>query len=511
MLADEDAYAVLRSRDGRFDGRFFVAVVTTGIYCRPSCPAALPRRENVRFYPSAAAAQEAGFRACKRCRPDTAPGSPEWNVRADVIGRAMQLIADGLVDREGVTGLAARLGYSERQLRRQLIADLGAGPQALARAQRAANARTLLETTDLPAGEIAFAAGFSTIRQFNDTMRKVYDTTPSAIRRTGRTKRPHQRTREPSHQAPQPPHGVLHLRLTYRPPLDLTDLFQYLAERAIPGLEEAGDDFYRRALTLPHGLGLVTLRPGESYVSCELRLDTLKDLPAAVRRCRRLLDLDADPRDVNDHLGIDPLLAPLVATAPGRRIPGHVDAAEMAIRAIVNEESSEGRALLTHLVQHYGTPLPSSAAQPRRPLAQANDPEPPPAQTHEDVPIGVTHAFPRMEALADANVPAPITALARSLVAGTVHLGPETDRDQIERELLALPGVNAQAVARIRMRALGDPDVFLPTDPAVREGLRRLGPASEQHAQRWRPWRSYAMQHLRAISTTTARAPAATT
>lgn len=443
MLADEDAYAVLRSRDGRFDGRFFVAVVTTGIYCRPSCPAALPKRENVRFYPSAAAAQEAGFRACKRCRPDSAPGSPEWNVRADVTGRAVQLIADGLVDREGVTGLADRLGYSERQLRRQLVADLGAGPQALARAQRAANARTLLETTDLPAGEIAFAAGFSTIRQFNDTIHKVYGTTPTALR-----------------PARPQPHGVLHLRLAYRPPLDLADLFGYLAERAIPGLEEAGDDSYRRALTLPYGLGVVTLRPGRGHVSCELRLDTMKDLPAAVRRCRRLLDLDADPRDVHDHLGADPFLAPLIAAAPGRRVPGHVDAAEMAIRSIFDEETNTGRALLTRLVQRYGAPLPPSSA--------------------------LTHAFPRMEALADADVPAPVADLVKALLAGTVHLGPEADRDQVERELLALPGVTAEAVARIRMRALGDPDVLLPADPTI-----------QARAQRWRPWRSYAMRYLR--------------
>ncbi|WP_327586740.1 helix-turn-helix domain-containing protein [Nonomuraea sp. NBC_00507] len=453
MLADEDAYAVLRSRDGRFDGRFFVAVVTTGIYCRPSCPAALPKPENVRFYPSAAAAHDAGFRACRRCRPDTVPGSPEWNVRADVTGRAMQLIADGLVDREGVTGLAARLGYSERQLRRQLLADLGAGPQALARAQRAANARTLLESTNLPAGEIAFAAGFSTIRQFNDTIRKVYGTTPTALRPSTRRAR-----------------GTLHLRLAYRPPLDLAGLFRYLADRAIPGLEEAGDDFYRRALTLPHGLGIVTLRPGEASVSCELRLDALRDLPAAVRRCRRLLDLDADPRDINDHLGADPLLAPLIAAAPGRRVPGHVDAAEMAVRAIVNEETSEGRALLTDLVQRHGTPLRTDAA--------------------------VRSVFPSMEVLANAaDVPPPVAALARALTAGAVHL--ETGRDQVERELLALPGVTADAVGRIRLRALGDPDVFLPGDPAVQYGLRRLGPEAEQHVQRWRPWRSYAMQHLR--------------
>ncbi|MFI7641554.1 DNA-3-methyladenine glycosylase 2 family protein [Nonomuraea sp. NPDC049400] len=463
MLTDEDAYSVLRSRDGRFDGRFFVAVVTTGIYCRPSCPAALPKRRNVRFYPSSAAALEAGFRACKRCRPDTTPGSPEWNVRADVVGRAMQLIADGLVDREGVAGLAARLGYSERQLHRQLTADLGAGPQALARAQRAANARTLLETTDLPASEIAFAAGFSTIRQFNDTMRKVYGTTPTALRGARSTGRPP---------------GALRLRLAYRPPLDLKDLFAFLSARAIPGLEDATAGYYRRPLNLPHGLGLVTLRPADPYISCELHLEDLKDLSAAVRRCRRLLDLDADPRDITDHLTRDPFLAPAVAAGQGRRVPGHVDAAEMAVRAILNEETTTGRALLTQLVHSCGTPL-SQASPPVDPAALGS----------------VTHAFPRMEALADADAPAPVTVLARASLTGALHLGPEADRDRTGRELLALPGVSAEAVSRIRMRALGDPDVFLPSDPAVREGLRRLG-LTARHTRRWRPWRSYAMQHL---------------
>lgn len=462
VLTDEDAYSVLRSRDGRFDGRFFVAVVTTRVFCRPSCPAALPKRENVRFYPSSAAALEAGFRACKRCRPDTVPGSPEWNVRADVVGRAMRLIADGLVDREGVAGLASRLGYSERQLHRQLTADLGAGPQALARAQRAATARTLLETTDLPASEIAFTAGFSSIRQFNDTVRKVYGTTPTALRGT------------PSARLPP---GAIRLRLTYRPPLDLPALFSYLATRAIPGLEDVTARCYRRSLTLPHGLGLVTLRPARTYVSCELHLEDLKDLAAAVRRCRHLLDLDADPRDISDHLTRDPRLAAVVARTPGRRVPGQVDAAEMAIRAILNEETPTGRSRLARLVRTYGTRLPHPAA-------------------------GVTHAFPRMEALASSDAPAPVTALARALTAGTLHLGPEADRDQAERELLALPGMDVEAVARIRMRAFGDPDVFLPSDPAVQEGLHRLGLAAGD-AHRWRPWRSYAMQHLSAPRTHT--------
>lgn len=182
----DQCYRAVASRDGRFDGWFFTAVTTTGIYCRPSCPALTPRASNVRFYPSVAAAQQAGFRACMRCRPDATPGSPDWDIRADVVGRAMRMIADGIVDRDGVAGLATRLGYTERHLNRMLIAEVGASPIALARAQRAQTARILIETTDLGFAEIAFAAGFGSVRQFNDTVRTVYATSPSQLRQRAR-------------------------------------------------------------------------------------------------------------------------------------------------------------------------------------------------------------------------------------------------------------------------------------------------------------------------------------
>jgi AraC family transcriptional regulator of adaptative response / DNA-3-methyladenine glycosylase II len=480
MVDDEDAYAVLKSRDARFDGWVFVAVTTTGIYCRPSCPAVMPKRENVCFYPSSAAAQEAGFRACKRCRPDTSPGSPEWNVRADVVGRAMRLIADGLVDREGVAGLAARLGYSERQLHRQLVSEVGAGAQALARAQRAQNARTLLETTDLPASEVAFTAGFASIRQFNDTLRRVYGMTPTRLRASGVA------------SGDALVRGLVSLRLAYRAPLDAAGLFRFLAGQAVSGIEEGGDDFYRRSLDLPHGCGVVTLRHSATaaHVRCELRLEDLKDVPAAVQRCRRLLDLDADPHDVTDHLGQDPLLAPVVATGPGRRVPGHVDAAEHAVRAVLGQQTGigEARTFAARLVERYGRPL--------------------------SMPVGtVTHTFPSMDALADADPadvavpPGPLRAvadLARALATDEIRLDPGADRDDAERRLLAVPGINPETVASIRMRALGDPDVFMPSDLGVQRALRRLGQvtdpvAASEMARRWRPWRSYAVQHLWAV------------
>ena len=452
----DNAYAVLTSRDRRFDGRFFVAVATTGVYCRPSCPSPMPKPENLRLYPSAAAAQQAGYRACRRCRPDAAPGSPDWNVRADVAGRAMRLIADGLADREGVSGVAARLGYSERQLHRVLVAELGAGPQVLARAQRAQTARMLLESTELPAAEVAFAAGFASIRQFNHTLRQLYGLTPTALRAA----------RPPGVTAAGDVPGVgdgngdkgggsgvtggkVTVRLFYRPPLDAEALFGLLAGEALPGVEEGGDGFYRRSLRLPYGQGVVSVRDGGDHMRCELLLEDVRDLAAAVRRVRLLLDLDADPREIATTLGADPLLAPLVAARPGLRVPGHVDPAELAVRAVCDPVRLAG------LVERYGEPLGTPAGT-------------------------VVRLFPTMEALAEA-VP-----VARALASAEVTLDPGADRDEAERRLLAVPGVSRESARYIRMRALADPDVFLPTRQV------RQAPAT------WRPWRSYALHHLRA-------------
>ncbi|MEU4225711.1 AlkA N-terminal domain-containing protein [Nonomuraea sp. NPDC026600] len=447
----DNLYAVLRSRDRRFDGRFFVGVATTGVYCRPSCPAAMPKPENLRLYPSAAAAQQAGHRACKRCRPDAAPGSPEWNLRADVAGRAMRLIADGLVDREGVSGLAARLGYSERQLHRLLLAELGAGPQALARAQRAQTARILLESTGLGAGEVAFAAGFASIRQFNQTIRQLYGLTPTELR--SRTAGKAVKAVKAGHRAVR-----VQVRLAYRPPLDVDALFGYLAARAVPGVEEGGAGFYRRSLRLPYGTGVVDVTDGGDHMRCELLLADVRDLAVAVRRCRVLLDLDADPREIEEVLGADPVLAPLVAARPGLRAPGHVDPAELAVRAVCGPGDG-----LAELVERFGEPLGS--------------------------PVGaVTRLFPPVAALAEAApiaaVLAEVAPIAEALATGRLTLDAGADRDAAERQLRTVPGVDERTAAYIRMRALADPDVFLPTRQV------RQAPAS------WRPWRSYALHHL---------------
>jgi AraC family transcriptional regulator of adaptative response / DNA-3-methyladenine glycosylase II len=280
VFDSERFWQILELGDPRFDGWVFCGVKTTGIYCRPSCPARTPKRENVRFFASAAAAQSAGFRACKRCRPDATPGSPDWDLRADLVGRAMRLIADGVVDREGVGGLAARLGYTERHVHRQLMATVGAGPLALARAQRAQTARILLETTTVPITGVAFAAGFQSVRQFNATVREVFAMTPRELRA---------RAQQGEHSEEN---DALSLRLPYRAPLDANGLIAFLGLRAVPGIEEVHNGVYRRSLRLPQGSGVVELRPADGYVHARYWLEDLRDLAAAMQRSRALLDLD---------------------------------------------------------------------------------------------------------------------------------------------------------------------------------------------------------------------------
>ncbi|MEU3784154.1 AlkA N-terminal domain-containing protein [Streptomyces sp900129855] len=455
MTDQETRYEAVRSRDARFDGEFFFAVETTGIYCRPSCPAVTPKRRNVRFFATAAAAQGSGFRACRRCRPDAVPGSADWNVRADVVGRAMRLIGDGVVDREGVTGLADRLGYSSRQVQRQLTAELGAGPVALARAQRAHTARVLLQTTGLPVTEIAFASGFASVRQFNDTVRTVYAATPTELRAAVRASR---RSATPSAGIP--------LRLAHRGPYHAGTVFDLLEREAVAGVEEVsgplGARTYRRTLRLPHGTGIVAVdeRPGDTglatavhpggWLDARLHLTDLRDLTTAVQRLRRLFDLDADPFAVDERLGADPRLAPLVAARPGLRAPGAADPEEYALRALVGRTESE------RLVRAHGKVL--------------------------DAPCGtLTHLFPEPAALAGAG--GTLGALAAALADGTVRLDPGVDRDDAQEALLALPGLDARTVAAIRARALGDPDV---------------APPGADVPDSWRPWRTYALHHLRA-------------
>ncbi|MFF8641169.1 AlkA N-terminal domain-containing protein [Streptomyces sp. NPDC015345] len=474
----ERCVRAVQSKDARFDGWFFTAVVTTRIYCRPSCPVVPPKAENMTFYPSAAACQQAGFRACKRCRPDSTPGSPEWNQRADLVARAMRLIGDGIVDREGVPGLAGRLGYSARQVERQLLAELGAGPLALARAQRAQTARLLIETTALPMAEIAFAAGFSSIRTFNDTVREVFALAPGELR-----------ARAPKQAAGAAPatSGALSLRLPFRAPLNPDNLFGHLIATAVPGVEEWRGGAYRRTLSLPYGHGVVALTPYPDHIGCRLSLTDLRDLTIATSRCRRMLDLDADPAAVDGQLRDDPVLAPLVDKAPGRRVPRTVDEAEFAVRAVLGQQVSTAAAR-THaarLVTAHGTPV--------------KDPE-----------GGLTHLFPSPQSLAALDPEAlalprsrraTLTTLVRHLADGSLRLGVESGWEEARARLTELPGFGPWTVEVIAMRALGDPDAFLPSDLGIRRTARELGlphtPAAlTARAAAWRPWRAYAVQYL---------------
>jgi AraC family transcriptional regulator of adaptative response / DNA-3-methyladenine glycosylase II len=473
----ERCYRAVQSKDARFDGWFVTAVLTTRIYCRPSCPVRPPFARNVQFYPTAAAAQRAGFRACKRCRPDASPGSPEWNVRGDVVARTMRLIADGTVDREGVGGLAGRLGYTTRQLERLLRAEVGAGPLALARAQRAQTARVLIETTDLPFGDVAFAAGFSSIRQFNDTVRLVFETTPTALRQRAAVR----------NRADTNSPGTLCLRLPVRTPFAYEGVFGHLAAGTVPGCEELRDGAYRRSLRLPRGSAVVTLAPAVDHVRCQLALDDFRDLTTAIARCRRLLDLDADPEAVVDALSGDPELAAVVKKAPGQRIPRTVDEAELAVRAVLGQQVST-KAARTHagrLVAAYGRPI-------------------------HDPGGALTHTFPSVEQLAEIDpihlaVPKArqrtLAALVAELADGSVALDAGSDWDTARAQLLALPGVGPWTAEVIAMRALGDPDAFPASDLGLRLAAKELGLPTDQRkliarSARWRPWRSYATQHL---------------
>jgi AraC family transcriptional regulator, regulatory protein of adaptative response / DNA-3-methyladenine glycosylase II len=479
-LDRESCYRAVKSRDRRFDGVFYTAVRTTGIYCRPSCPARTPALKNVNFHPSAAAAQAAGYRACKRCLPDATPGSPDWDTAADAAGRAMRLIADGVVDREGVPGLAARVGYTPRHLTRLLTAELGAGPLALARAKRAQTARVLIETTQLTHADIAFASGFSSVRQFNDTIREVYAATPTELR--GRR-----------HASPAT--GTLTMRLAVRTPFAGSALLGFMAQRAVPGVEETGPGWYARTLALPHGTGTVRLDVPDTpdagvtaFVTATFALDDLRDTAAAVERTRRMLDADCDSVAVADAFAGDPVVGPLVRRNPGLRVPGHVDGNEIAIRAVLGQQVSVAgaRTVAARLVEAHGRPLSVKSSQDAQ----------------------LTHLFPdpaSIAALEPRDLPMPrargtaLITLCAALADGTLALDRGPDRDQVRHALLDIPGIGPWTADYVALRALGHPDVFLPTDVGIRHALTALGRDPRDAAalsEGWRPWRSYAQMHL---------------
>jgi AraC family transcriptional regulator of adaptative response / DNA-3-methyladenine glycosylase II len=482
-----ERYRALSSRDSRFDGQFIAGVHSTGIYCRPSCPAMTPREHNVRFYRTAAAAHEAGLRACKRCAPDAVPGSPEWNLRDDLASRAMRLISDGVVEREGVGGLASRLGYTPRHLARVLVAELGAGPLALARAHRAGAARTLLVATDLPIAQVAFAAGFASIRQFNDTILEVFRVTPShlrAHRRPGSVPRPTGDAAVLSatmHSAAVQSGTAtsLTLRLPARAPFDGAGLMRFFSDHAIPGLEHADDTVFERQVRMPHGPAHISVRlSAEPGVVCSASLTDISDLGPLVARVRRMFDLDADSVAIDTALASDIHLAPLVHAVPGMRLPGSIDAEETLFRTLVGQQVSVAAARTT--LGRLTAELGSHGQFPTAAEILAGGP---------DVVRG------------PASRVATILAVARELVEGTLVLDVSSTVAEFTERLLRIPGIGPWTAGYLAMRVLGNPDVLLTTDlvlakSATSRGLPAGPLALGRYGERWAPWRSYAAMHL---------------
>ena len=473
-LDDDTCYRAVLARDPRFDGRFFTGVTSTGIYCRPICPARTPARQNMRYFPHAAAAEAAGFRACRRCRPETSPGSPDWNVRADLAARAVKLITDGYVDEHGVAGLARRLAVTDRHLRRLLLAELGTTPLALARTTRLQTARRLLAETDMPVTEIAFASGYSSVRQFNASFQQTYRQPPTAVRSRMR------------HLA-SPDSAWLSLRLACREPFDGPALLAFLAARAIPGVEQVSGRRYTRTVHTPGGPGLIELEvPAQpsGQVLLRARLGGLRGVGQLVSRCRQLLDLDADPHAIAAALGADEVLAPLVAARPGLRVPGAYDGFELTVRAVLGQQVSvaAARTFAGRIAARYGTPLDLAPAGPDGPHL----------------------LFPRADGLAGADLSglgltgarqATLRALASAVASGRLCLDPGADPQETAARLGELPGIGPWTVSYVLMRAVADPDAFPAADLGLRRALAWLG-SDPARAERWRPWRAYAALHL---------------
>ncbi|WP_299165273.1 DNA-3-methyladenine glycosylase 2 family protein [uncultured Arthrobacter sp.] len=471
-------YRAIESRDTRFDGQFVTAVATTKIYCRPSCPARTPKPANVTFYPTSAAAHEAGYRACKRCLPEAVPGTPAWNLRSDTAARAMRLISDGEIDRSGVPGLALRLGYSTRQLGRILSSELGAGPLALARASRAQTARTLLTATDMPSADVAFASGFNSIRQFNETIQEVYDLSPSQLRHRSRT------ISHASTSAGSP--TSLSLTLPARTPYD-DGVFAFLRARAVEGTEHADAASYARVLRLPGGEGWFCAEPGNLGLNVAVIVEQLKDLPVLLSRIRRLFDLDADPTAIDDVLLEDPALRERVLRYPGIRLPGAVDPQEILIRAMIGQQITVAAATgILKTLSILGEP--SKLGRP-----------------------GHTRLFPTAAALAQNAAPllkgparrrTSLLGAAAALADGSLTIGVADTADELAEKLLPLPGIGPWTVRYSAMRILGATDIHFDNDAAVRSGFTRLlGRAADARtAAAWfgqfSPWRSYATMHL---------------
>ncbi len=454
------------SRDPRFDGRFFIGVRTTGIYCRPICPAPAPKPENVRFYATAAAASAAGLRPCRRCRPETAPGTPEWIGGSAVVTRALRLIADGYLDVHDARELAQEVCVGERQLRRLFEAHLGAPPGAIARTRRVQLARQLIDESELSMTEIAAASGFTSTRRFNEAVRGSYGRSPSelrAARRHGRDAR-------------------LGLRLPYRPPLAWDNLLSFLGARAVPGVEEIVGGTYRRAVRVKEAVAVVEVEHVAPVVVLRVESPPVRGLASIVERCKGAFDLGADPAEVEAAFRGDPILAPLVASRPGLRVPGAWDGFELAVRAVLGQQVTVrgARTLAGRLVEQFGDPIPLPSGS-------------------------VTHTFPQAAALGDAAIERiglpgaraeTIRRLAQAVTSGDLDLSPTAPLDTTRARLRAIPGIGDWTVEYVAMRALRDPDAFPAGDLGLRRALDVSSTEIERLALPWRPWRAYAALHL---------------
>jgi AraC family transcriptional regulator of adaptative response / DNA-3-methyladenine glycosylase II len=478
MDADTDRlYAALESRDARFDGTFFTGVTTTGIYCRPICPARTPHRRNVRFFSCAAAAESAGFRPCRRCRPETAPGTPAWIGPSVTVSRAMRLITEGALDDASIEDLADRLGVGGRHLRRLFDRYLGASPVAIAQSRRVHFARKLLDETDLPMSDVAHAAGFRSVRRFNSVLRGTFGRAPTELRK---------RTRESS----APADGGVALALPYRAPYDWASMLEYLGARATPGVEQVSGGTYRRTVLLDDRPALLEVHdePDDSRIELRISGAVRRDLMDAVERVRRVFDLGADPMAIAQHLGRDPRLRSRVRKRPGLRVPGAWDPFELAVRAILGQQVSVRAAttLAGRLADAFGRPI--DAADRSAPA----------------------RLFPDAAVLADADVAkigvpntraAAIRELARRVRDGELSLSWGACEDDARAYLVSIPGIGEWTAQYVAMRGLGRPDTFLPGDLGVRKALADNGrlPTPREAtavAEAWRPWRAYGVLHL---------------
>lgn len=472
-------YRAVKSRDARFDGRFFTGVRTTGVYCRPVCPAKTPKRENVEFFPCAAAAEAAGFRPCLRCRPEASPGTPAWSGTSATVSRALRMIDEGFLDENSLEDLATRLGVGTRHLRRLFDTHLGSSPLAVAQSRRVLFAKHLIDETTLPITDIAFASGFQSVRRFNAAFQNVYRRSPRDIRRDTRN----------GNGAPSG--DAVRLRLAYRPPFDWDGFMRFIADRALPHVEQAEAGVYRRTARIGERAGVISVShdTARNHLMLSVPPELTPHLPQIAHRVRRMFDLRADPSAVAEHLGAVPGMGPLVQRRSGLRVPGAWDPFEMAVRAVIGQQISVAgaRTLCGRLVEKYGEPL------------------------GESVPSGLRYVFPAPDRLARARMNGigltqrridTIRALAKAVTSGTWTWQGAADLDDTVDRLTELPGIGPWTAQYIAMRALSEPDAFPTGDLGLIKAWSQIAGQDvtpkelDTAAEAWRPWRAYATLHL---------------